>query len=201
MMYISQNPKNRESMAVLTNIIRKTSNGEIANLQTMISCIFPEYGTSALDIPYYDSEKHMYLVDQYTAESGNRQITYVAAGRKLCVEVTLGFYHSWTFMNKVRVMIPNRESLKVVKIYEWPQSSYYDVIKLSEKIRELVREYAADNLQGISKEETEQLKEFVDALIYELLSGDVESHDRNGSLEVLAAYCKQMKVCRDFVTF
>ena len=188
-------------MAVLTNIIRKTSNGEIATLQSMISCIFPEYGTSALDIPYYDSEKHMYLVDQYTAESGNRQITYVAAGRKLCVEVTLGFYHSWTFMNKVRVMIPNRESLKGVKIYEWPQSSYYDVIKLSEKIRELVREYAADNLQGISKEEAEQLKEFVDALIYELLSGDVESHDRNGSLEVLAAYCKQMKVCKDYVTF
>lgn len=188
-------------MAVLTNIIRKTSNGEIASLQTMISCIFPEYGTSALDIPYYDSEKQMYLVDQYTAESGNRQITYVAAGRKLCVEVTLGFYHSWTFMNKVRVMIPNRESLKVVKIYEWPQSSYYDVFKLSEKIRELVREYAADNLQDISKEEAEQLKEFVDALIYELLSGDVESHDRNGSLEVLAAYCKQMKVCKDYVTF
>ena len=201
MMYISQNPQKRESMAVLTNIIRKTSNGEIASLQTMISCIFPEYGTSALDIPYYDSEKYMYLVDQYTAESGNRQITYVAAGRKLCVEVTLGFYHSWTFMNKVRVMIPNRESLKVVKIYEWPQSSYYDVIKLSEKIRELVREYAADNLQSISKEEAEQLKEFVDALIYELLSGDVESHDRNGSLEVLAAYCKQMKVCKDYVTF
>ena len=98
-------------------------------------------------------------------------------------------------------MIPDRESLKVVKIFEWPQSSYYDVIKLSEKIRELVREYAADNLQGISKEETEQLKEFVDALIYELLSGDVESHDRNGSLEVLAAYCKQMKVCKDYVTF
>ena len=68
MMYISQNPKNRDSMAVLANIIRKTSNGEIASLQTMISCIFPEYGTSALDIPYYDSEKRMYLVDQYTAE-------------------------------------------------------------------------------------------------------------------------------------
>lgn len=188
-------------MAMLTNIIRKTSNGEIATLQSMISCIFPEYGTSALDIPYYDSEKHMYLVDQYTAESGNRQITYLAAGRKLCVEVTLGFYHSWTFMNKVRVMIPNRESLKVVKTYDWPQSSYYDVIKLSEKIRGLVREYAADNLHGISKEESEQLKEFVDSLIYELLSGDVESHDHNGSLEVLAAYCKQMKVCKDFVTF
>jgi hypothetical protein len=143
----------------------------------------------------------MYLVDQYTAESGNRQITYVASGRKICVEVTLGFYHSWTFMNKVRVMIPNSESLKVVKTYDWPQSSYYNVMELTEKIRDLIHEYAVDNIHGLSDAERQRLFEFVEALINELLSGDFESHERNGSLEVLAAYCKQMKVCKDYVTF
>ena len=188
-------------MTVLANITRRTSQGEIANLQNAISIIFPEYGTSALDIPYYDSEKHMYLVDQYTADSGNRQITYVAVGRKLCVEVTLGFYHSWTYMNKIRVMVPNRDALKVVKTFDWPQSSYYDVMELTSKIRDLAREYASDNLHGLSKSEKQQLSEFVDSLVQELLSGDIDTHDRNGCLEVLAAYCKQMKVCKDFVTF
>ena len=188
-------------MTVLANIIRRNSNGEIANLQNAISLIFPEYGASASDIPYYDSEKHMYLVDQYTADSGNRQITYVAAGRKLCVEVTLGFYHSWTYMNKIRVMIPNRDALKVVKTFDWPQSSYYNVMELTGKIRDLAREYASDNLQGLSDNEKKQLSDFVDTLVQELLSGDVDTHDRNGCLEVLVAYCKQMKVCKDFVTF
>ena len=188
-------------MTVLANIIRRNSNGEIANLQNAISLIFPEYGASASDIPYYDSEKHMYLVDQYTSDSGNRQITYVAAGRKLCVEVTLGFYHSWTYMNKIRVMIPNRDALKVVKTFDWPQSSYYNVMELTGKIRDLAREYASDNLQGLSDNEKKQLSDFVDTLVQELLSGDVDTHDRNGCLEVLVAYCKQMKVCKDFVTF
>lgn len=186
---------------MLTHIDRKTSQGEITDFHDLISHIFPEYGTSALDIPYYDSEKHMYLVDQYTAESGNRQITYVAAGRKLCIEVTLGLYHSWTYMNKVRIMIPNRDNLKVVKTYDWPQSSYYDVMRLTCKIRDLTREYASDNLHGLSEDERKQLSEFVDLLVQELFSGDVDTHDRNGCLEVLTAYCKQMKVCRDFVTF
>jgi hypothetical protein len=188
-------------MTVLANITRRSSQGDIANLQNAISIIFPEYGTSALDIPYYDSEKHMYLVDQYTADSGNRQITYVAAGRKLCVEVTLGFYHSWTYMNKIRIMVPNRDALKVVKTFDWPQSSYYDVMELTGKIRDLACEYASDNLQGLSKAEKQQLSEFVDTLVKELLSGDVDTHDKNGCLEVLTAYCKQMKVCKDFVTF
>ena len=187
-------------MDILTNITRKTSQGEITNLQNAISLIFPEYGTLAIDIPYYDSEKHMYLVDQHTSDSGNRQITYVAAGRKLCIEVTLGLYHSWTYMNKVRVMIPNRDTLKVVKTYDWPQSSFYNIMELTSKIRDLAREYASDNLQCLSEDEKKQLFEFVDMLVQELLSGDVDTHDRNGCLEVLTAYCKQMKVCRDFVT-
>jgi len=188
-------------MAILTNITRQTSQGEITNLQNAISLIFPEYGTLAIDIPYYDSEKHMYLVDQHTSASGNRHITYVAAGRKLCIEVTLGLYHSWTYMNKVRVMIPNRDTLKVVKTYDWPQSSYYDVMRLTCKIRDLAREYASDNLHGLSEDERKQLTEFVDSLVQDLLSGEVETHDKNGCLEVLTAYCKQMKVCKDFVTF
>lgn len=163
--------------------------------------IFPEYGTAALDIPYYDSEKHMYIMDQYTSESGNRHVTYVAVGRHLCVEVTLTMYHSWTLMSSMRVMIPNFETLKVVKTFEWPKTTYYDVMGLCQKIRDLVQDYANDNLPDLSSEERSQMERFVDTLVCELLGGDLESHDKNGCLMVLGAYCRQMKVCKDFVTF
>ena len=188
-------------MPVLTNFLRKTSSEEITTLHNMISCIFPEYGTSSLDIPYYDSDKHMYIVDQYTSESGNRRVTYVAVSRQLCVEVTLTMYHSWTLMSSVRVMIPNVESLKVVKTYEWPQTTYFNLLKLCEKVRDLAKEFAADNLHDLSEEEQTQLTDFVDSLVVGLLRGDIYTHLQDGCHEILAAYCKQMKVCRDFVTF
>lgn len=188
-------------MVVSTNIITQNTRGEITNLQNAICSIFPEYGTSALDIPYYDSDKHMYIVDQYTSESGNRRVTYVAVSRQLCVEVTLTMYHSWTLMSSVRVMIPNVESLKVVKTYEWPQTTYFNLLKLCEKIRDLAKEFAADNLHDLSEEEKAQLREFVDSLVDGLLRGDIDTHLQDGCYEILAAYCRQMKVCRDFVTF
>ena len=169
----------------------KTLQVKITNLQNAICSIFPEFGTSAIDIPYYDSDKHMYIVDQYTSESGNRRVTYVAVSRQLCVEVTLTMYHSWTLMSSVRVMIPNVESLKVVKTYEWPQTTYFNLLKLCE----------ADNLHDLSEEEQTQLTEFVDSLVDGLLRGDIDTHLQDGCHEILAAYCRQMKVCRDFVTF
>ncbi|MBO5815408.1 MAG: hypothetical protein J6R30_04775 [Bacteroidales bacterium] len=188
-------------MVALTNIVKKTSNGDIVNLQTLIKGIFPEYGTFALDIPYYDSDKHMYIVDQYTSDSGNRRVTYVAVSRQLCVEVTLTMFHSWTLMSAIRVMIPNIESLKVVKTYEWPQTTYFNLLKLCEKIRDLAVEFAADNLHDLTEDEEKQLSEFVDSLIGNLLRDDIDAHLQSGCDEILAAYCKQMKVCKDFVTF
>ena len=83
----------------------------------ILNRIFPEFGSASLDIPYYDSEKHMYIVDQYTSESGNRHVTYVAVGRHLCVEVTLTMYHSRTLMSSMRVMIPKVETQKVVNTF------------------------------------------------------------------------------------
>ena len=105
------------TMIVHTNRVRTTASTSFVNFQSLVSSIFPEYNTPALDIPYYDSEKHMYIVDQYTSESGNRHVTYVSVGRHLCVEVALTMYHSWTLMSSMRVMIPNVETQKVVKTF------------------------------------------------------------------------------------
>ena len=106
----------------------------------LTKAIFPEFGTKALDIPYYDSEKHMYIVDQYTTESGNRQVKYVAVSRRLLVEIVLVHYHSWTLMSSARILIPSGEYLKVVKTYEWPLTTYYSKSSLCEKIEELTKD-------------------------------------------------------------
>ena len=169
--------------------------------KSLIQRIFPVFGTPALDIPYYDTEKHMYIVDQHTSNEGNRSITYVAVNNHLCVEVTLGFYHSWTFMNKIRLMIPNYRLLNVVSTFEWPQSPYFNNVEMCEKIKELVHEYAQSNKCGASAKEQEELAEFVNSQTTLLFNGDASSLDNEETRSVLEAYCRQMKVCRDFVAF
>lgn len=169
--------------------------------KSLIQRIFPVFGTPALDIPYYDTEKHMYIVDQHTSNEGNRSITYVADNNHLCVEVSLGFYHSWTFMNKIRLMIPNYRLLNVVSTFEWPQSTYFNNVEMCEKIKELVHEYAQSNKCGASAKEQEELAEFVNSQTTLLFNGDASSLDNEETRSVLEAYCRQMKVCRDFVAF
>ena len=169
--------------------------------KSLIQRIFPVFGTPALDIPYYDSEKHMYIVDQHTSNEGNRSITYVAVNNHFCVEVSLGFYHSWTFMNKIRLMIPNYRLLNVVSTFEWPQSTYFNNVEMCEKIKELVHEYAQSNQCGASAKEQEELAEFVNSQTTLLFNGEASSLDNEETRSVLEAYCRQMKVCRDFVAF
>lgn len=169
--------------------------------KSLIQRIFPVFGTPALDIPYYDTEKHMYIVDQHTSNEGNRSITYVAVNNHFCVEVSLGFYHSWTFMNKIRLMIPNYRLLNVVSTFEWPQSTYFNNVEMCEKIKELVHEYAQSNKCGASAKEQEELAEFVNSQTTLLFNGEASSLDNEETRSVLEAYCRQMKVCRDFVAF
>ena len=186
---------------ILNMKLQVKQNAQTLNEKSLIQRIFPEFGTAALDIPYYDSDKHMYLVDQYTSKEGNRSITYVAVSSHLCVEVSIGFYHSWTHMNKIRIMTPNHRLLKVVRTYEWPQSTYYDNVELCQKIRELAQQIAQDNQHGVTNEDKQLVRAYVDSLVDALLSGNVASLDNGGTRAVLEAYCRQMKVCRDFVAF
>ena len=68
--------------------LASTSNYQVLSSNWM-SSIFPSFGTPALDVPHYDSDKHMYIVDQHTSLAGNRSVTYVAIGDQMVVEVVL----------------------------------------------------------------------------------------------------------------
>ena len=165
-----------------------------------LTAIFPEFGTSAPDIPHFDADKHMYIVDQYTAASGNRSIMYVAVGRQLVVEFTMGLYHSWSLMNKLRLLIPDGAALKVVKTFDWEGTTYFNLDILRCKIAELAMEYAMDNIGVVGGQASEQVSAFVGKLVGDLLSQDVDSQLKDNGLQVLKAYCRQTNVCKDFVT-
>ena len=139
-----------------------------------LSAIFPEYGTTALDIPSYDSEKHMYIVDQHTAPSGNRSIIYVAVGRHLVVEATIGLFHCWTYMNIVRLLIPDGKTLKVVKTFEWGKSTYYDVNELRQILRK------APNLEERHEVADEALADLDSRAVFRTHEVQRDAHQHRG---------------------
>lgn len=163
-----------------------------------LELIFPAFGTKAPEVPHFDADKHMYIVDQYTSAAGNRSITYVAVGRQLVVEFTVGLYHCWTLMNKVRLLIPNGTTLKVVKTFDWEGTTYFNLEALRAKITELATEYAMDNIGMVGGEASEQVGVFVGNLVGDLLAQNVDSQLEDNGLQILFAYCKQMNVCKDF---
>ncbi len=165
-----------------------------------IDRIFPKFGVEAPDVPHYDAEKHMYIVDQHTADSGNRYVTYVAVCRQLVVEVLVGFMHGWTFLDKIRVLVPNREQFEVVSTFEWSETTHYNITILRQKIVGLVSSYAVDNIGLAGVEASEDLMEQARALATKLLDQDVNDHANDNDFLVLRAYCRQMNLCKDFVT-
>lgn len=165
-----------------------------------LGLIFPEFGTKAPDVPHYDSEKHMYIVDQYCSAAGNRTITYVAVGRQLVVEVAIGLYHCWTLLNKVRLLIPHGKQFEVVKTFEWQGTVHYELAELRNQIASLATEYALDNIGLAGGEVTKDVSRFVGGMVADLLAQDVDSQLEDNGLEILRAYCRQMNLCKDFVT-
>lgn len=179
-------------------ILEKTTQNSIPTTEAF-KMIFPEFGTKAADVPYFDSDKHMYIVDQHVSNNGHRQITYVAIGGSLLVEHTEGLYHSFTFMNKLRLMIPNGDELKVIRTFDWPEKSYFNLPALLDKIKEAAVEYAKDNIAAVGGVKTEELISSVKKMVDIIFSQDVDSHLKGNATVILKAYCRQMKCCKDYL--
>lgn len=173
-------------------------NDAVVEAPTGLDMLFPMYGTVAPDVPVFDSEKHMYIVDQWTAASGNRYVTYVAVGRRVAAEVMLGFYHGWVLMDKVSLLVPRGTRFDVVKTFEWSGTAYYDLTELRDRIASLATEYAVDNIGVLGGKVSGEVSRFVGELVADLLSQDVDSQLEDNGLQILKAYCRQKNLCKDF---
>lgn len=178
-------------------LLKKTNTTSLSSVDTF-KMLFPEYGTKASEIPVYDSKMHMYIVDQHYTKGGHLQVTYVAVSGFVVAELTIGFYHSFTIQNKLRLLIPDGMGLKVVRMFEWPQTTYYNMDDVNAKIKEMMNDYVLDNVGLIAGAESEELKSMVRELADNLLKEDISAHQLGAGNEVLKAYCRQMKVCQDF---
>ena len=163
----------------------------------IVARLFPKFGSRALDIPTWDEGKRMYLVDQHQSASGNRSLIYVGISDQLLIEMTLGHFHSWEFVNKVRAMIYDGMSLRVIATYEWPQSTHFNIDLVREKVQEILVSYVLSLGQesGLTHDQAEvEIKK----LVSNLLSADVHNLDNQNLRKVLEHYCEAQCICSDF---
>ena len=159
--------------------------------------LFPRFGEKALDIPSWDEGKGMYLVDQYQAASGNRSLTYVGVSDQLLLEMTLGHFHSWEFVNKVRAMVYDGDGFRVICSHDWPQSTHYRREDVLPVVAASLKEYVLESGNPGGMGEAEVSAE-IDRILTDLFTRKVTDLDRRGIRRILATYCRRKEVCADF---
>lgn len=169
-------------------------------IENVVSKILPVYGTKGLDVPIFDRDKHMYLVDQYQFDSGNRTLTYAAISDSVIVELVLGHYHGWEYMNKLRILVPDGTRMKVAATKEWKQSTRVDFQEIRSAVSEGLTDYISSNpaAKGISKE---AIRKEAEKMVTDLLSKTGDYLDTPLGREVLLAYCENCNYCSDFAKF
>lgn len=173
--------------------IANIDNSEFSRLERM----FPRFGEKALDIPSWDEGKGMYLVEQYQAPSGNRSLTYVGVSDQLLLEMTLGHFHSWEFVNKARAMVYDGEGFRVICSHDWEQSTHYRKEDILPIITASLKEYVLDNGIPEGLDEKEVSTE-IDNILADLFTRKVTDLDRRGVRKILALYCRKKGICDDF---
>ncbi len=162
-----------------------------------IERIFPKFGNKALDIPSWDEGKGMYLVEQYQAPSGNRSLTYVGVSDQLLLEMTVGHFHSWEFVNKARAMVYDGEGFRVICSHDWEQSTHYRKENVLPVIATSLKEYVLESgiPDGLNEDE---VSAEIDKILADLFTRKVTDLDRRGVRQILALYCRRKGICADF---
>lgn len=171
----------------------------IGSLVHSIEQMFPRFGEKALDIPFWDEGKGMYLVDQYQAASGNRSLTYVGVSDHLLLEMTLGHFHSWEFVNKVRAMVYDGEEFRIICSHDWEQSTHFRKEDVLPVVTASLKEYVLESGNPLGMGEEEVSSE-IEKILAELFSRKVTDMDRKGIRRILAVYCRRKGICTDFTS-
>lgn len=169
-------------------------------IDKVVTKILPMFGTTGLDVPVFDKDKHMYLVDQFQFASGNRTLTYAAVSDYIIAEVVFGHYHGWEYMNRLRVLAADGTKMKVINTKEWPQSTKVDLKELKAVLADVLAEYIISSplVKGFNKE---AIRLEAEKMAGDLFGQTEDYLDTPVGRQVLLAYCENCNYCRDFARF
>jgi len=174
----------------------KNSLSQLA-VDSLVSKLLPKYGTKGVNIPIYDKDKHMYLVDQHPFPSGNRRLTYVALSDNIIAEVTYGHFHTWEYMDKLRVMTPDGNGFKIIKSMDWPKCTRMDMSVINVSIQDALVTYIS-SAPGADRIPEGQITEVAKKMTDNLMSNTMDYLDSPIGKKILTSYCETFNLCKDY---
>lgn len=109
---------------------------------SFLDLIFPTVGTPRVDTPIWDDGRSMFIVNEYVKkENGNRYYTGVRQADRFVINIYIGKFKNWDYLDKVEVYVYDNRQLCLIGHREF-NKAFYDEAVVDECAREIMLSYA-----------------------------------------------------------
>lgn len=172
-----------------------TKEVSVSTFKDTLSMLLPRFGQQAvLDVPRFDFQTGLYLVNQWTSDLGNRYLTYVGISKEIIIEVQTGLHYAAKYLDWV--MVGNTQDFNLIVANAYIETHFsIDFLKSDLKLR--LTEYVVRNHTAADMPESE-VEARVHDIISELFNHKPADLDKRGLRPILIDYCKSRNFCKDF---
>ena len=146
----------------------------IAN--NFLDSILPEFNSPRTsNAPIWNESQQMFIIDQYTSNSGNTYYLGVRLAKQYAIILHIGLYHNWMYINEVEIYAFN--GVERILIGKTKLDQFYNEDLVRTTTEKLLRDYIESQLriQGMKMDNNqleETLKQLVDSSYCSMLEND-----------------------------
>lgn len=132
---------------------------------SFIDSIFPVFGQKRVDTPIWDSARSMFLVDDYVSKNGYRHYTGIRLSDRFIINIYIGKYYNWDYLDKVEVYVFDGTSSKIIGARPF-EKQFYDEGLVKDIVRTTMLNYAkSQQMNAAHKMSDEQLIRQIDGMV------------------------------------
>ena len=167
----------------------------VSTFKDTMSMLLPKFGQQAvLDVPRFDFQTGLYLVNQWVSDLGNRYLTYVGISKESIIEVQAGLHYAAKYLDWV--MVGNTQDLNLIVANAYIKT-HFSIDFLKSDLESRLTEYVVRNHTADGMSESE-VKDHVLDITSEIFNHKPTDLDKRGLRSILIDYCKSRNFCKDF---
>ena len=172
-----------------------TKEVSVSTFKDTLSMLLPRFGKQAvLDVPRFDFQTGLYLVNQWTSELGNRYLTYVGISKEIIIEVQVGLHYAAKYLDWV--MVGKTEDFSLIVSIAYIET-HFSIDFLKSDLKSRLAEFVVRNHTADDTPEADVNAHVLD-IISEIFNHKPADLDKRGLRPILLDYCKSRNFCKDF---
>ncbi len=113
---------------------------------SIIDRLFPTIGAPRIDTPIWDDGRSMFIINEYVKkENGNRYYTGVRQTDRFVINIYVGKFKNWDYLDKVEVYVYDNHRLCLIGQKEFDKV-FYDEKIIDETAAEIMLKYARSGM-------------------------------------------------------